>query len=258
MGVGAVFISSLALTRLPTPNDPPRNEQERLAAMLQPITAFVVLGSIFLHGLSIPFFTIGRQVHSRTVSLSATLTTRSRAAEPPDWLLWARRSITIPREPEASTVVVSEADVERLAQETATSKEAGDLTADPTAVMRNDITEDVVAQTHEEGSKSTILSDESDPQAISTEINQEQAESNSQNDIASAADAQGLGRVQSKSVHFTASEASLSTILSDESDPVSPEINQVESNSQDPTASAADAQALDRVQSKTVHFPSSE
>jgi hypothetical protein len=46
MGVGAIFISTLALTRLPTPNDPPRNQQELLAATLQPITAFVVLGSI--------------------------------------------------------------------------------------------------------------------------------------------------------------------------------------------------------------------
>lgn len=46
MGVGAVFISSLALTRLPVPHDPPQNQQELLAAVLQPITAFIVLGSI--------------------------------------------------------------------------------------------------------------------------------------------------------------------------------------------------------------------
>lgn len=46
MGVGAVFVSTLALTRLPTPHDPPQNQQELLAAALQPIVAFVVLGSI--------------------------------------------------------------------------------------------------------------------------------------------------------------------------------------------------------------------
>jgi len=241
------------LTRLPTPSDPPQDEQELLAAMLQPITAFVVLGSIFVHGLSIPFFTIGRQVHSRTQSLSATLTTRSRG-EAPDWLLWARRSVTIPREPEASTAVVSEADVERLAPEAATLKEADDLTVDLTAVLQNDVTEDVAVPTHKEGSGST-QSDESDPDL--TEINPDQVESDSQDLTAPATD---LGRVQSKSVHFPASEASKSTILSDESDPISTEINQgqTESNSQLTTIPAADAQVCGRVRLKTVHFPSEE
>jgi predicted MFS family arabinose efflux permease len=46
MGVGAVFISTLARARLPVPHDPPQNEKELLAASLQPIVAFVVLGSI--------------------------------------------------------------------------------------------------------------------------------------------------------------------------------------------------------------------
>lgn len=48
MGVGAVFISTLALTRLPKPNNPPQDQQELLAASLQPIVAFVVLGSILI------------------------------------------------------------------------------------------------------------------------------------------------------------------------------------------------------------------
>jgi sodium/hydrogen antiporter len=48
MGVGAVFISTLALTRLPEPHDPPQNQQELLAATLQPIVSFVVLGSILI------------------------------------------------------------------------------------------------------------------------------------------------------------------------------------------------------------------
>jgi hypothetical protein len=48
MGVGAVFISSLALTRLPIPHDPPQNQQEHLAATLQPIVSFIVLGSIII------------------------------------------------------------------------------------------------------------------------------------------------------------------------------------------------------------------
>ncbi|KAF8890682.1 Sodium/hydrogen exchanger [Infundibulicybe gibba] len=48
MGVGAVFISTLALHRLPTPHSPPENQQEILATMLQPIVAFVIMGSIII------------------------------------------------------------------------------------------------------------------------------------------------------------------------------------------------------------------
>ncbi|KAJ7055722.1 Sodium/hydrogen exchanger family-domain-containing protein [Mycena amicta] len=89
MGVGAVFVSTLAISRLPTPNDPPANQQEHLAATLQPIVAFVVLGSIVIHGLSIPFFTLGGNMQMRTRSLFASFTlTRG---DPSDWLLSLRR-----------------------------------------------------------------------------------------------------------------------------------------------------------------------
>ncbi|KAJ3794738.1 Sodium/hydrogen exchanger family-domain-containing protein [Lentinula aff. detonsa] len=87
MGVGAVFISTLALTELPTPRNPPQNQEELLALYIQPVVAFVVLGSIIIHGLSIPFFSFGRRVHSRTLSLSATLTGTSTL---PDWIFWSR------------------------------------------------------------------------------------------------------------------------------------------------------------------------
>lgn len=66
MGVGAVFVSSLALTRLPTPEHPPADQAQFLAATIQTIVSFVVLGSIIVHGLSIPLFSIGRSVHCRT------------------------------------------------------------------------------------------------------------------------------------------------------------------------------------------------
>ena len=54
MGVGAVFISTLALTRLPEPQSPPQGQPEYLAATLQPIVAFIVLGSILIR-TSIPY-----------------------------------------------------------------------------------------------------------------------------------------------------------------------------------------------------------
>jgi sodium/hydrogen antiporter len=48
MGVGAIFVSSLALQKLPIPHNPPENHVELLAATLQPIVSFVVLGSIII------------------------------------------------------------------------------------------------------------------------------------------------------------------------------------------------------------------
>lgn len=48
MGVGAIFISTLAVTELPTPQSPPQNQAELLAATLQTIVSFVVLGSIII------------------------------------------------------------------------------------------------------------------------------------------------------------------------------------------------------------------
>ncbi|KAF4577281.1 Na(+)/H(+) exchanger family protein [Pleurotus pulmonarius] len=81
IGIGAVFISTLAAEILH--NSHSDNEQtELLARAIQPITAFMVLTSITIHGLSIPSFSLGRRVHS--VSL-----TWSRHA-PPDWTTQAR------------------------------------------------------------------------------------------------------------------------------------------------------------------------
>jgi len=82
IGVGAVFIATLAQSRLEAPHDPPQTQEDLLAIALQPVVAFVVIGSILTHGLSIPFFSAGR--HTLTVSRSVV--------EPPDWLLWIRRA----------------------------------------------------------------------------------------------------------------------------------------------------------------------
>ncbi|KAF8590978.1 hypothetical protein K439DRAFT_1328630 [Ramaria rubella] len=85
-GVGAIFISTLALSKLDAPQVPPQNQEERLAASLHPIVSFVVLGSIIIHGLSIPFFNIGR----RTVSLTSTW---SRPPPTPEWLTLTKRIV---------------------------------------------------------------------------------------------------------------------------------------------------------------------
>ena len=68
MGVSAVFVSTLALTRLPAPHTPPRDQTELLAATLQVIVSFVVLGSIFVR----------KQMHFCPVAFGRVLTNRRR------------------------------------------------------------------------------------------------------------------------------------------------------------------------------------
>jgi len=84
MGVGAVFISTLAVSRLPLPANPPITQQDYLALSLHPIVSFVVLSSIIIRefsevlvfgsttshvedGLSIPLYNFGTNVwrHAR-------------------------------------------------------------------------------------------------------------------------------------------------------------------------------------------------
>jgi len=88
MGVGAVFISTLALTQLPEPNVPPQDQVDILASTLQPIVAFMVLGSIMIHGLSVPFFNLGRRVHSISYTWS-----HSGGGNIPEWVSSTRRYV---------------------------------------------------------------------------------------------------------------------------------------------------------------------
>ncbi|KAL5485192.1 hypothetical protein ACEPAI_7834 [Sanghuangporus weigelae] len=95
MGVGAIFVSTLAVTKLPRPNNPPATQNELLSASLHPIVSFIVLGSIIIHGLSIPAFWFGRKSVQRTVSLTATLSrtwTSRGGTDPPEWLFSINRT----------------------------------------------------------------------------------------------------------------------------------------------------------------------
>ncbi|KIJ25191.1 hypothetical protein M422DRAFT_273866 [Sphaerobolus stellatus SS14] len=89
IGVGAIFISTLAVEQLPHANDPPRDQIELLAASIQPIVAFMVLCSITVHGLSIPFFSLGRRVHSVSRTWSRHQSTD--LALGPEWTTHTRR-----------------------------------------------------------------------------------------------------------------------------------------------------------------------
>jgi len=48
MGVSAIFVSALALHRLPEPRNPPQTQEDILAMALQPVVGFIVLVSIIV------------------------------------------------------------------------------------------------------------------------------------------------------------------------------------------------------------------
>ncbi|KAG1815926.1 Sodium/hydrogen exchanger family-domain-containing protein [Suillus subaureus] len=153
MGVSAVFVSNLALTRLPTPEHPPANQAQYLAATIQPIVSFVVLGSIIVHGLSIPSFNMGRGVHSRTISLTMTWTSRNRVTVP-DWVLWAR----------APDIVESSADedVEQGSTKTPKGTDESAVIPDtgPSGATFEDVPGSVVTRRHSRGK------DDSSPELV--------------------------------------------------------------------------------------------
>ncbi|KAI0059568.1 hypothetical protein BV25DRAFT_1860149 [Artomyces pyxidatus] len=130
MGIGAIFISTLAAEQLPRPQSPPQGQTEMLAATIQPIVSFMVVTSIAIHGLSIPFFSLSRRVTTMT-------RTWSRQPSVPDWAMHTRpivrgQDIVINRDP---------GEVEEIRRERETSGEEktaeaathdGDHAAEPT------------------------------------------------------------------------------------------------------------------------------
>lgn len=100
--IGAIFISTLAASKLPEPVYPPPTQVDLLAGTIQPIVHFFVLCSVLVHGLSIPFFSLGRRVHSisRTHSIMLTRTetrmsglSRDTRRPEPAWLSGVNRII---------------------------------------------------------------------------------------------------------------------------------------------------------------------
>lgn len=71
---------------MPTPNVPPETSDDVLALTIQPITYFLVLCSIIVHGSSVPFFNLGRRVHT------VTRTWTNRSESEPNWLSRVKRA----------------------------------------------------------------------------------------------------------------------------------------------------------------------
>ncbi|KAH9949860.1 Sodium/hydrogen exchanger family-domain-containing protein [Amylocystis lapponica] len=134
MGVGAVFISTLAAGMLPEPASPPENQAQFVAATIQPIVAFMVLCSITVHGLSIPFFSLGRRVHSvsRTWSRHDTFGTfNGRPSALPEWTTHTRRvmpgeDIVINRDSEMERGTLSAVPIVEKPEDSSSQDEKGE------------------------------------------------------------------------------------------------------------------------------------
>ncbi|KDQ15419.1 hypothetical protein BOTBODRAFT_31755 [Botryobasidium botryosum FD-172 SS1] len=162
MGVGAVFISTMALEHLPHPHDPPIGQTEHLAAVLQPIVLFVVLGSIIIHGMSIPFLTFSKMVRTMSRTMSATTWSRhpTRENEPTSLMAFTpnidiskivrSRDIDLERaeshQPPATPTTLGTATPARLSKvmmSTVPSRAdtpANDLPSEPKAASKRDVT----------------------------------------------------------------------------------------------------------------------
>ncbi|KAG2362844.1 Sodium/hydrogen exchanger family-domain-containing protein [Suillus spraguei] len=86
IGIGAIYISTLAAQQLPKPSNRPVNQTEFLALTIQPIVAFMVLCSVAIHGLSIPFSLLGQRVHS----VGSRTWSRHASSNVPDWTTHTR------------------------------------------------------------------------------------------------------------------------------------------------------------------------
>ncbi|RAH76259.1 hypothetical protein BO86DRAFT_149046 [Aspergillus japonicus CBS 114.51] len=91
IGVGAIFASILARAELEGQGTSPLGESELPAAgssnyyiiqLIWPITTFMVISSILVHGSSIAVFTLGKRINTLTITLSYTTANE----EGPSWM----------------------------------------------------------------------------------------------------------------------------------------------------------------------------
>jgi hypothetical protein len=94
LGVGAIFISSLATSKLPTPQIPPQTSLDVLALTTQSLIYLLVLFSVTIHGLSIPLFVLARKLRSSVPTMTRTLAQASGRE-----LSWSNRTKALHRSP---------------------------------------------------------------------------------------------------------------------------------------------------------------
>jgi len=121
IGVGAIFIAILARAELETERTIPLSELPKagdehsehltLLTLVWPITAFLVVTSIIVHGSSIAVFTLGKHINTLTITMSYT-------AAPEDGPSWMNRlpRISSQSRSQARTMSDTEADELKLPQ----------------------------------------------------------------------------------------------------------------------------------------------
>ena len=79
IGVGAIFVAILARAELETDSTeplatlpPPGSKDYDLIYLVWPVTTFLVISSILVHGSSIAVFTLGKRINTLTITLSYT------------------------------------------------------------------------------------------------------------------------------------------------------------------------------------------
>jgi len=118
IGVGAIFVAILARAELETESTTPLAAypltgaaHASLVALIWPITTFLVISSIIVHGSSIAIFTLGRHINTLTLTMSYT----TAGEEGPGWLNRLPRITSVSRSQAKS--ITSESDAEGLDME---------------------------------------------------------------------------------------------------------------------------------------------
>ncbi|PBP23291.1 Na+/H+ antiporter nha1 [Diplocarpon rosae] len=114
IGVGAIFIAILARAELETESPTPlasyndkESENYMVVALIWPITTFLVISSIVVHGSSIAVFTLGKRIN--TLHLTMSYTTDN---DGPGWLNRLPRLSTASKSQAKSTI--SDTDAEEM------------------------------------------------------------------------------------------------------------------------------------------------
>lgn len=88
IGVGAIFVAILARAELETGETtplavlpPPGFPHDNIIELIWPITTFLVITSIIVHGSSIAVFTLGKHINTLTLTMSY-----SKAVDEPNWM----------------------------------------------------------------------------------------------------------------------------------------------------------------------------
>ncbi|KAG9237999.1 Sodium/hydrogen exchanger family-domain-containing protein [Amylocarpus encephaloides] len=116
IGVGAIFVAILARAELETETTTPlagypdpEAHNYTLVALIWPITTFLVIASIIVHGSSIAVFTLGKHINTLTLTMSYTT-----APDGPTWMNRLPRISSTSRSQAKSVTSDTEMDESRL------------------------------------------------------------------------------------------------------------------------------------------------